>query len=377
MHRRFLAAVVAASVACGVMPAAASAKLKLGVTDFALQNRDPVLFWKNVTDLKMTVIRTQVSWRDIAPHKPSGNMTDPNNPAYNWKLIDRNVKDAEAWAKANNGTVIYNVWSTPSWARKYKTGKVVYVPVPNATYFKRFMQAVATRYNGTFIPKDATEPLPKITHWEIWNEPNNALGLAKPKKGTNGVPAGAGEYLSMLRTAYTQIHAQDKPGQTKSQVIAGAVGGRTGINHVAFYSALKKGHAKMDAISVHPYSLVPKWGPTDGAPGRGYLQPFYRLGNFNRFIGLVRGWRGAKFPIWVTEIGWQVNPPEKRLGVTSRQQSNFFKSTVAKLRKYPQVQGMTWYMLRDERSLAGWQSGLLTKKNTKRVIWTTWKNIKK
>ena len=129
----------------------------------------------------------------------------------------------------------------------------------------------------------------------------------------------------------------------------------------------------MDAISVHPYSIVPAWGPSDGSPGKGYLQPFYRLGNFNRFIAFVKGWKGSRFPIWVTEIGWQVNPPEKRLGVSSKKQTLFYKQTVAKLKKYPQVQGMTWYMLRDEVSLAGWQSGFLTypksHKAKKRLIW--------
>ena len=44
----------------------------------------------------------------------------------------------------------------------------------------------------------------------------------------------------------------------------------------------------MDAISIHPYSLVPSLGPTDGQPGKGYLHPFYRLGNFQRFTSLVK-----------------------------------------------------------------------------------------
>ena len=43
------------------------------------------------------------------------------------------------------------------------------------------------------------------------------------------------------------------------------------------------------------------------------------------------------------------------------------KQTVAKLRKYSQVQGMTWYLLRDESDLAGWQSGFLTYPKSHRV----------
>jgi hypothetical protein len=361
MRRRYLAALCGAAIVCGAMPATASAKLKIGVTDIAQQNRSPAFFWQNVKKYKMSIIRTQVSWKDIARHKPK-NPEDPNDPAYNWRTLDKNVRDGAAWATLTGGTVIYNVWGTPRWAQKYKRN-VLFVAVPNTTAFRQFMRAVAKRYSGTFTPNNASVtalPLPRIRYYEIWNEPNNALGLAKPSsKEKRGVPAGASAYRALLNTAFNVLHDPrfEPASGPKNVVIGGAVGGRTGINHVKFYSALKKQHARMDAISVHPYSLVPKWGPSDGAPGKGYLQPYYRLGNFNRFVGFVRGWRGKKFPIYVTEIGWQVNPPDKRLGVSPKQQGSFLKQAVSKLKKYPQVAGMTWYLLRDERTMAGWQSG--------------------
>jgi hypothetical protein len=192
------------------------------------------------------------------------------------------------------------------------------------------------------------------------------------------VPAGARAYVTLLNTAYGAIHGQDQLGKPKAQVIGGAVGGRTGIDHVTFYKALKSGHAKMDAISVHPYSINPKWGPADGSPGKGFLQPFYRLGNFTRFTSFVTSWKGSKFPIWVTEIGWQVRPaePSPILGVPSAKQALFFKQAVARLRHFPQVQGMVWYMLRDEQNVAGWQSGLLNLRGDKRKIWFTWRDLK-
>jgi hypothetical protein len=374
MHRRYLAALAVAAIACGAIPAAASAKLKLGITSIALQNRSPALFYGNVNALKMSVIRTQINWKNIAKHKPK-NAEDPNDPAYNWTALDKLVKDSSAWADKANGTVIYDLWGTPSWAKKYR-GHVAFVPVPKDKDFRSFVRALAKRYNGTFVPAKSAigaAPLPRITHWEIWNEPNNALGLAIPGgKTRNGKPAGAKAYITLLSIAYGAIHAQDQPGKPKAQVIGGAVGGRTGIDHVAFYNALKKGRAKLDAISVHPYSLLPTLGPTDGAPGKGFLYPFYRLGNFSRFASFVKGWKGSKFPIWVTELAWQVKSKSNPGGVSTKQQSNYFKQAVAKLKKYPQVQGMVWYMLRDETSAGGWQSGLLNKHDTKRTIWYTW-----
>ncbi len=377
MHRRYLAALAVAAIACGAMPAAASAKLKLGITSIALQNRSPKLFYDNVNALKMGVIRTQINWANIASKKPKA-PEDPNDKAYNWTSLDKLVKDASAWQATSRGTVIYDLWGTPKWARRY-SGHVAFVPVPNTTYLRQFVRAVAKRYNGTFVPAGSPTgalPLPRITHWEIWNEPNNALGLAKPGGKTgNGVPAGATAYVTILRTAYNAIHAEDK-GRTRAQVIGGAVGGRTGIDHVKFYSALKRAHAPMDAISVHPYSLLPNVGPTDGAPGKGYLYPFYRLGNFQRFTSFVKSWRGSKFPIWVTELAWQVKSKSNPGGVSTTQQSAYFQQSVTRLRKFPQVQGMVWYMLRDETSAAGWQSGLLNIHDTKRKIWYTWRGLK-
>lgn len=374
MHRRYLAAIAAAAIACGVMPAAASAKLKLGITSVALQNRSPALFYGNVKALKMGIIRTQINWANIAKRKPA-HAEDPNDPAYNWKQLDKLVTDGAEWATTAEGTVIYNVWGTPRWARQYKRN-VHYVPVPDTKKFREFMRALAERYNGAFVPTGATVPLPRITHWEIWNEPNNALGLAKPGgKGGKGTSAGAKAYITILSTAYNAIHNEDPTGEPKAVVIGGAVGGRTGIDHVTFYNALKRGKAKMDAISVHPYSLLPTLGPSDGAPGKGYLYPFYRLGNFDRFISFVKGWKGSTFPIYVTEIGWQVKSGKNLLGVSTKLQARYFKQAVSKLRKFPQVQGMVWYMLRDEPNPAGWQSGLLNIHDKKRPIWFTWRGL--
>ena len=263
-------------------------------------------------------------------------------------------------------------------------GHVSFVPVPKTADFRHFVRAVAKRYNGTFVPAGSpagTKPLPRITHWEIWNEPNNALGLAKPSKAKgkkNGVPAGAKAYVTLLNTAYGAIHGQDQPGKSKAQVIGGSVGGRTGIDHTTFYTAVLRAKGKMDAISIHPYSLLPGLGPTDGQPGKGFLYPFYRLGNFQRFTALVKHYRGGKFPIWVTELGVagqeQVQRRRRHRQAPGPRTS---RQAVTRLRKFPQVQGMVWYMLRDEQNPAGWQSGLLNIHSAKRQIWFTWRDMKK
>ena len=362
MKRRYMAAVAAAAISCGLMPAAASAKLKIGVTDATMQNRDPVQFWQNVNALHLNVIRSQIGWHNDrgpqaeaprGPERPGLQLEAARQERQGRRGLGREGRRHGHLQRLGHGEVGPHVQGQ---GRLRAGAEHDLLPAVHARAREALQRHVRPgRLAG------GHEPLPRITHWEIWNEPNNALGLAKPNsKKKAGVPAGAKAYRTLLSTAYNAIHAQDQTGKPRAVVIGGAVGGRTGVDHVTFYRQLKSLKAPMDAISVHPYSIVPAWGPSDGAPGKGYLQPFYRLGNFNRFISFVKGWKGSSFPIWVTEIGWQVSPPERRLGVPSGKQTLFYKQTVAKLKKYSQVQGMTWYLLRDESDLAGWQSGFLT-----------------
>jgi Glycosyl hydrolase catalytic core len=371
--RRTIIAAIAALTACSLFPATGSAAVQLGVVDVALQNRDPDLFWQQVDLLEMDLIRTSIAWNQIAKKRPAS-PTDPNDPAYDWTQLDTNVKRAAEWG----GTTIYNVWGTPNWAKKYK-GFVYYVAVPKKADFRNFMRAVARRYDGTFVPAGSpvdTPPLPRITHWEIWNEANNALGLAVPGgPAGNGKAAGAREYVTVLNVAYNAIHAEDPETGPKAHVIGGAVGGFTGVDHATFFRQMRLFGAKLDGISLHPYARFPKWGPADGGPGKGYLQPYYRIGNIDRFVNFVRSWKGRSLPIWLTEVGWQVNPPDRRIGVPSSEQAKFFAQMVRKLDRIPQVRGVVWYLVRDEKTVTGWQSGVLTNKGTRRPLWYTWRAL--
>ena len=45
------------------------------------------------------------------------------------------------------------------------------------------MEALATRYSGSFRPPGASEPLPRARHFEIWNEPNLGAFLSPQVSG--------------------------------------------------------------------------------------------------------------------------------------------------------------------------------------------------
>ena len=65
--------------------------------------------------------------------------------------------------------------------------------------------------------------------------------------------------------------------------------------------------------------------------------------------------------IWVTEYGYQTNPPDRLFGVSPAQQALYMKQAWTKLAANPRVDMMIWFLLSDEARVgAGWQSGLYT-----------------
>ena len=49
---------------------------------------------------------------------------------------------------------------------------------PSPAAYGQFMRAVGTRYSGSFKPAGAATPLPRVSYWSIWNEPNFGPDLA-------------------------------------------------------------------------------------------------------------------------------------------------------------------------------------------------------
>ena len=82
------------------------------------------------------------------------------------------------------------------------------------------------------------------------------------------------------------------------------------------------------------------------------------LGNFEVLTKeLQRVYRNMR--IWVTEYGYQTNPPDTLFGVTPAKQALYMKQAWTKLVANPKVDMMIWFLLRDEARVgAGWQSGL-------------------
>ena len=64
--------------------------------------------------------------------------------------------------------------------------------------------------------------------------------------------------------------------------------------------------------------------------------------------------------IWLTELGYQANPPDRILGVSPAKQATYIAAAAYKAWATPRVDLLIQYLYRDEPGLDRWQSGLET-----------------
>ncbi len=68
----------------------------------------------------------------------------------------------------------------------------------------------------------------------------------------------------------------------------------------------------------------------------------------------------GKKPIWITEYGYQTDPPDTFFGVSWTKQAAYLRQAYEIARANPRIDLFTWFLLKDSSSLDGWQSGLIT-----------------
>jgi hypothetical protein len=83
------------------------------------------------------------------------------------------------------------------------------------------------------------------------------------------------------------------------------------------------------------------------------------LGNIKVLIDALSAKFGAR-RLWITEYGYQTNPPDRVIGVSWSQQAAYLTKAFALARAHPRIDLMLWFLLKDEPFLSGWQSGLMT-----------------
>ena len=229
-------------------------------------------------------------------------------------------------------TVVMQLNGAPTWANGGRPAN--YAPT-SATTFRDFATAAATRYSW-------------VKRWLIWNEPNQVRWLR---------PTSASVYTTrLLNPAYLAIH----------HVISGALvaGGGTaprgstgGVSPVAWLTGMRAAHARLDAYAHNPYPLDPKReSPFHGGCANCTT---ITMATINKLVSLV----GRNFPrarIWLTEYGYQTNPPDRLLGVSPALQARYVGEASYVAYRTSRVDMLIHFLVRDEPNIARFQSGVLT-----------------
>jgi len=80
-------------------------------------------------------------------------------------------------------------------------------------------------------------------------------------------------------------------------------------------------------------------------------------------------------PLWLTEYGYQTNPPDNAFGVSWAKQAQYLTESYAIARKNPRIDMFLWFLIKDEPNIGGWQSGLETITGRKKPAWNTFVSL--
>jgi len=301
-------------------------------------------------------VRLGVPWQAIAPSTPPSGFvaTDPTSPGYNWDGIDSIVNAADAAGL----TPILDIKGVPGWAYE-KLPHGVNAGTPRAADLGDFATALATQFDGS------TPGVPAEHVFQVWNEPNLSLDLD---------PVNASSYRAMVNAVSAAVHTVDPA----NLVVAGALDpfGHPKSKKQLWYSmaplaymrallCVSKGahphstcKAKIhfDVWSHHPYTFGGPFGKAK-RPDDVELGDLPRMrAVLNAGIRLHHVVSAKPVQFWVTEFGWDTNPPRAHAPSLSLAARWTAESLHQMWRSG--VSLVTWYLLQDFPNSSPYQSGL-------------------
>jgi hypothetical protein len=355
--------------------------------------------------LGVDVVKVLVNWRALAPggkNKPNGfDGADPASySADAWAPYDDLVRQIQ-----ERGMRVYLALGglAPDWASG--NSRVAGSARPNPGEFRKFVKAVGTRYSGSFDvaggggdapgpepPDDPDLPLPlplqastaqagttlpRVNLWAVWNEPN--LGNWLHPQHANGVPFAPHHYRKLVHGAKAGLSGSGHGGDTMligELVPFGAARDRTRplefLREMACVNrryqpfrgkaARKRGCKNFRAIpgsafSHHPYTFA--GGPNLDTGHRDDVT----IGNLHRLVralnrlGRKNRLKRERMKIWVTEFGFQTDPPDP-FQTPIRRVPGFLGLSEWLSYRNPRVVSHSQYLLRDVRDTAGFQTGI-------------------
>lgn len=419
-HARGLAFAAALAGAATLPAPAAGAPVETVLQD------DAHLLYRSDAEVRSTLVRARAlgiqrvrlsaAWSVIAPNpgsaqRPQFDATDPAAyPPAGWSYLDRAVR----MAREEGLQVMVDVaFYAPRWATKESPENLVRLRREiDPAELARFAVAVARRYDGTFVapsdpaptppdpsmldqllgrgseppppppPPPADEPLPRVSLFTIWNEPNLNDFMLPQWEQRHGAwwPRAADIYREMVFAAYPAMkrvapHAKILVGATAST--AAVKPGTGSIPPLRFIRALACVDEALAPISTggcarfhtvpgdgwahHPYSTktlprVDSRNP-DNAPVAGTSRLAGLLGELVRRGRLAPG----QADLYMTEYGYETSPPDPTAAFGPERQGALLAEAEYIATRDPRVKMWAQFMLVDlptDGTGTDWQSGL-------------------
>lgn len=308
----------------------------------------------------------EVDWAGVEPSAPAAgaNRTNPAAPQFTFSSLDQRVEelvsagiqpvflvtDAPRWAEGNSGT-----------AKEYATGGYE----PNDAAFRNLAQALARRYSGSYPdPASPGHKIPRVRYMQAWGEANTNFHLSPQWTRVHGrvVNSGATIYRGLLNAFYAGV----KAGSPRTLVLATGMEAYgdppfTGLqrthpvtfleNVLCLSATLRRfkcagGPAHFDILAADPYEA---FSPTThavssldaSAPDLGRLVKVARAGVAT---GALLPHRNK--PLWVTEFGYDSNPPN-RSAVSTATQAKWLEQGFYVF-WHEGASAAMWYLVRDQ-----------------------------
>jgi hypothetical protein len=267
-------------------------------------------------------------------------------------------------------------------------------------------------------PPNSGPLLPRVHTWSIWNEPNIPGWLTPQSHEQNSrLPASPHLYRELADAMYSALrdtgHGGDRillgetspRGASKRGVTLGlapllfirelycldrrfhpyrgdAAAARNCPSGGAGFAGAHPVLFDADGFAHHPYALEAPPGATDTVPDHAVLADTGRLTKTLDRVQRTHG-SGKRFPIWLTEYGYQTDPPDPYVGWSWKTQARYLAEAEWLAFRLGRVRSMAQFLLYDDaprrdypatdpRHWGTFQTGLRTAEGRKKTAYAAY-----
>ncbi|MDQ3719621.1 MAG: hypothetical protein M3350_02390 [Actinomycetota bacterium] len=262
------------------------------------------------------VVKVQVTWRDIAPTSRPANPANPS--AYAWAAVD----DAVANIRSRGMRPFLTLGGrAPDYATARRTSRHNGTFRPSPSEFELFTRAAGRRYAGL------------VDLFSLWNEPGLSSWI-QPQRDSRRRPLSPGIYRNLYLAGHRGLVSSGHGGDTILIGELAPLGARSTnkVGPVEFIREMAcldkkyrpfRGRARTarrcpsrlpriptSGLAYHPYTS--RQGPRS-IPRNRDDAPIGALSRVTRALDRVarRGRLARRRPVWITEFGFQTNPPDR------------------------------------------------------------------